>query len=116
MSVSSRSGVAVGDLCARILGGAVPDAGDLEALLRAGDEAPLVFAAARELRERHSGDAVFLYGFVYFSTYCRNECAFCFYRADNDASPRYRKTAGEVVDICRDLASSGVVLLDLTMG
>lgn len=116
MSVLSRSGVAVGDLCARILGGAVPDARDLEALLRAGDEAPAVYAAAREARARHSGDAVFLYGFVYFSTYCRNECAFCFYRADNDESPRYRKTAGEVVDICRDLAASGVVLLDLTMG
>ena len=89
---------------------------DLEALLRAGDEAPLVFAAAREPRDRQSGDAVFLYGFVYFSTYCRNECAFCFYRADNDECPRYRKTTDEVVEICRDLAASGVVLLDLTMG
>ena len=53
---------------------------------------------------------------MYFSTYCRNECAFCFYRADNDESPRYRKSLDEVVAICRDLAASGVVLLDLTMG
>ncbi len=106
----------VAGLCADILAGAVPDRDDLEALLRAGDEAPLVFAAARELRARHSGDAVFLYGFVYFSTYCRNACAFCFYRADNDECPRYRKTTDEVVEICRDLAGSGVVLLDLTMG
>jgi methylornithine synthase len=106
----------IGELCAHILGGAVPDEADLESLLRAGDEAPLVFAAAREMRARHSGDAVFLYGFVYFSTYCRNECAFCFYRADNEESPRYRKTIDEVVAICRDLADSGVVLLDLTMG
>jgi methylornithine synthase len=103
-------------VCADILDGSVPDRGDLETLLRAGDEAPLVFTAAREMRSRHSGDAVFLYGFVYFSTYCRNACAFCFYRADNDECPRYRKTADEVVEICRDLASSGVVLLDLTMG
>ena len=41
---------------------------------------------------------------------------FCFYRADNDESPRYRKSVDEVVAICRDLAASGVVLLDLTMG
>ncbi len=116
MTSVSGPGTSIGDLCARILGGAEPDARDLEALLRAGDEAPLVFAAAREQRERHSGDAVFLYGFVYFSTYCRNECAFCFYRADNDESPRYRKSTDEVVAICRDLAASGVVLLDLTMG
>ena len=103
MSHESGSRVAVGDLCARILDGAVPNARDLEALLRAGDEAPTVFAAAREARARHSGDAVFLYGFVYFSTYCRNACAFCFYRADNDECPRYRKTSDEVVDICSDL-------------
>lgn len=116
MSPVSGSGASIGVLCARILGGAEPDARDLEALLCAGDEAPLVFAAAREMRERHSGDAAFLYGFVYFSTFCRNECAFCFYRADNEESPRYRKSAEEVVAICRDLAASGVVLLDLTMG
>ncbi len=108
MTSASGHGASIGDLCARILGGAEPDASDLEALLRAGDEAPLVFAAAREMRERHSGDAVFLYGFVYFSTWCRNECAFCFYRADNDESPRYRKTAGEVVDICRDAWCSSI--------
>lgn len=110
---ASRS---VAGLCAAILEGAVPTRDELEILLRAGDEAPLVFAAARELRARHSGDAVFLYGFVYFSTYCRNACAFCFYRADNDECPRYRKTTDEVVEICRDLAASGVALLDLTMG
>ncbi len=112
----NHPGVSIDGLCARILQGASPDEGDLESLLRAGDEAPLVFAAAREMRARQSGDAVFLYGFVYFSTYCRNECAFCFYRADNAESPRYRKSADEVVAICRDLAASGVVLLDLTMG
>jgi methylornithine synthase len=112
----SHPGASIGSLCARILEGDVPGERDLETLLGAGEEAPLVFAAAREQRARHSGDAVFLYGFVYFSTYCRNECAFCFYRADNDESPRYRKTTAEVVSICRDLAGSGVVLLDLTMG
>jgi methylornithine synthase len=106
----------IAGLCAGIVEGAAPSRDDIEVLLCAGDEAPLVFEAAREVRARHSGDAVYLYGFVYFSTYCRNACAFCFYRADNDESPRYRKTADEVIAICRDLAASGVVLLDLTMG
>lgn len=106
----------VAGLCADILEGAAPDQDDLQTLLEAGEDAPLVFAAARELRARHTGDAIYLYGFVYFSTYCRNQCAFCFYRADNDECPRYRKTTDEVVEICRDLAASGVVLLDLTMG
>ncbi len=116
MSLSGARRADVAGLCTRILDGAVPDVHEVETLLSATEEAAVVFAAAREARARHSGDAVFLYGFVYFSTYCRNECAFCFYRADNDASPRYRKTLAEVVAICRGLAASGVVLLDLTMG
>jgi len=107
----------VRDLCRRALAGKLLTEPDLAELLAArGDAAEVVFAAAREARVRSFGDAVFLYGFVYFSTYCRNQCAFCFYRADNDQSPRYRKSVSEVVAICRDLAGSGVVLLDLTMG
>jgi methylornithine synthase len=75
-----------------------------------------LFAAAREQRRRQFGNAVFLYGFVYYSTYCRNSCVFCFYRSGNTLSPRYRKQADEVVEICRALADSGVNLLDLTLG
>jgi methylornithine synthase len=107
----------VRDLCSLALEGVVLNEPQLARLLSAtGDDARQVFDAAREMRARVSGDAVFLYGFVYFSTYCRNECAFCFYRAGNEESPRYRKPVDEVVAICRDLAASGVVLLDLTMG
>ena len=107
----------VRDLCRRALAGERLEEPDLAELLAArGAVADAVFTAAREARSRSFGDAIFLYGFVYFSTYCRNECAFCFYRADNDESPRYRKSLDEVVAICRDLAGSGVVLLDLTMG
>ena len=107
----------VRDLCRRALAGERLEEPDIAALLAArGDAADAVFAAAREARARRFGVAVFLYGFVYFSTYCRNECAFCFYRVDNDESPRYRKSLDEVVAICRGLAASGVVLLDLTMG
>ena len=107
----------VRDLCRRALAGELLGEPDLATLLAArGAAAEAVLAAAREARARSFGDAVFLYGFIYFSTYCRNECTFCFYRADNDESPRYRKSLDEVVAICRDLSGSGVVLLDLTMG
>jgi methylornithine synthase len=105
-------------LCAAALDGALLTEAELEILLAIEDEdlAGEVCAAARAARAAHFGDGVFLYGFVYFSTYCRNECAFCYYRADNALSPRYRKTADEVVAICEGLASSGVDMLDLTMG
>jgi len=102
----------------RALAGLPLGGDDLVALLAVEDpdDAALVFAVARELRERHFGDTVFLYGFIYFSTYCRNDCLFCLYRRGNEQSPRYRKTPDEVVRIAVGLARSGVQLIDLTMG
>lgn len=75
-----------------------------------------IFAAAREMRERYFGRKVFAYGFIYFSTHCRNNCHFCFYRRDNDVSPRYRKNPEEILQLAGALEDSGVHLLDLTMG
>lgn len=75
-----------------------------------------IFRAARRLRRRHFGRKIFAYGFVYFSTYCRNSCSFCFYRSSNQQSPRYRKDKSEVLNIARSLAEAGVHLIDLTMG
>jgi len=114
----SPSREVVEDICGRAVDGHPPTTDELERLLRidSPESAEPLFGAARELRRRHFGDAVFLYGFVYFSTYCRNRCAFCLYRNGNEASPRYRKSQDEVVAICRDLAASDVNLLDLTMG
>lgn len=75
-----------------------------------------VMGAARRLREKHFGNKLFLYGFIYFSTYCRNHCSFCFYRRTNELSPRYRKSMQTVVEIASGLGESGVHLIDLTMG
>ncbi len=75
-----------------------------------------VFNVARQLRTRYFKDRVFIYGFVYFSTYCRNECAFCLYRKSNHTLERYRKTDLEIVEAALSLVKSGVHLVDLTMG
>ncbi len=71
---------------------------------------------ARKLREQYFENKVYLYGFIYFSTYCRNDCTFCLYRKSNHRYPRYRKTREEILDTARSLVVSGVHLLDLTMG
>ncbi len=76
----------------------------------------LVMAAAQKVRNQYFGDRLFLYGFIYLSTYCRNHCTFCFYRKTNKQSPRYRKSLAEVVEIACELANSGVHLVDLTLG
>ena len=75
-----------------------------------------LFAAARRQRERHFGNRVFLYGFLYISTHCRNRCSFCFYRKTNIRAIRYRKTPAEITESARQLARSGVHLIDLTAG
>ena len=85
--------------------------------MRTDDEGRInnLFKAARERRADFTGDKIFTYGFVYFSTYCGNDCAFCYYRKSNDIN-RYRKSAEEVLELAKGLAASGVNLLDLTMG
>ncbi|MCL1982800.1 MAG: methylornithine synthase PylB [Clostridiales bacterium] len=74
-----------------------------------------LFASAREMRRQVFGDKIFMYGFVYFSTWCRNNCNFCYFRRDNNIE-RYRKPKDEVLKIAMELADSGVNLIDLTMG
>lgn len=74
-----------------------------------------LFAKARAVRERASGDRIFAYGFVYFTTHCRNNCNFCYFRRDNQIG-RYRKTKEEILATAKALIDSGVNLIDLTMG
>lgn len=79
-------------------------------------EQQAIFDTACQLRRRYFGSRVFAYGFVYFSTYCRNNCRFCYYRKSNRKSPRYRRTTEEIAACATALAQSGVHLIDLTMG
>jgi methylornithine synthase len=75
-----------------------------------------LFAAARRQRERYFDNRVFLYGFLYISTHCRNRCRFCFYRKTNTLPVRYRKTPSRIAESARLLAETGVHLIDLTAG
>lgn len=90
---------------------------DILSLLSISDSSEMeeLFLAANTIRNRHFGNRVYLYGFVYFSTWCKNNCNFCYYRRSNDIE-RYRKTPDEVVLLAQSLADSGVNLIDLTMG
>ena len=74
-----------------------------------------LFAEAREVRDRQFGKHVFAYGFVYFSTYCHNNCTFCYYRRTNSID-RYRKSPEEIISLAADLKDAGIDLVDLTMG
>jgi len=82
------------------------DHGDIEAL----------FKAARSIRENNFSNKIFMYGFIYFSTHCRNNCNFCHYRRSNSASSRYRMDPEKILESACNIAESGVHLIDLTMG
>lgn len=75
-----------------------------------------IFAKARAVRAEQFQNKIFLYGFVYFSTYCKNNCTFCYFRVSNQKPPRYRKSVEEIVNTAVELKNAGIHLIDLTMG
>ncbi|MEE1229259.1 MAG: methylornithine synthase PylB [Lachnospiraceae bacterium] len=91
---------------------------DIGFLLSRSDQESMdkIFSAARKKRAQYFGDKIYMYGFVYFSTYCQNNCSFCYFRKENDKPPRYRKSVDQIVCTARELANSGVGLIDLTTG
>jgi methylornithine synthase len=94
------------------------DKGEIVFLLGLGkpNQIDTVCETARKLRSRYFGDKVFLYGFIYISTFCRNQCSFCYYRRDNSLPVRYRRQASDIIEAAQSLAESGVHLIDLTLG
>ena len=89
---------------------------EIAALLTAeGDDRETIFAAAREVRDKVFGKKTYLSGFMYFSTYCRNDCTFCYFRKSNSID-RYRKSTDEVVHLAQMIADAGINIVDLTMG
>jgi methylornithine synthase len=106
------------DLLAGLPAGEPPETEDVRFLLGLSDGRLIdqVFKAARDLRQEHFGEGAFLYGFIYFSTFCRNDCTFCRYRKSNLALPRFRKSTDSILTAAMRLAEAGVHLIDLTMG
>jgi methylornithine synthase len=106
------------DILLRAVQGLSPSREETIQLLSLEDPASiqLVMSTAQKVRRQYFGNGLFMYGFIYLSTFCRNHCAFCFYRKTNTQSPRYRKNLAEVAEIACRLADSGVHLIDLTLG
>jgi len=114
MSVSTLEKIT--DILDYVRNGGKASVKDVETLLSAeGKDKEELFANAREVRDKQFGNHIFAYGFVYFSTYCKNNCTFCYFRRENNID-RYRKTPEEIVELATDLKDAGIDLVDLTMG
>jgi methylornithine synthase len=90
---------------------------DLRTLLSIESEEDLerLYSAARVVRDYYFGSRVFLNCFIYFSTYCKNQCSFCYYNCRNEIN-RYRLTKEEIKETCKALKGAGFHMVDLTMG
>lgn len=90
---------------------------DLRALLslESKEELEKLYYVAQKVRNHYFGNRVFLNCFIYFSTYCKNQCAFCYYNCKNEIN-RYRLTGEEIKDMCKALKGAGFHMIDLTMG
>ncbi len=117
-SVYSQSNTTVYSIIDRLAAGFDITSENLKILLTLDNrqEIDYLFSAARKARTNHFGNSIFLYGFLYFSTHCRNDCSFCQYRKSNSGLPRYRKTLEEILTAADEMQRSGVHLIDLTMG
>ncbi len=106
------------DTIDRIRRGAAPVMKDVVELMSVTSEEDMetLFAAARDARDRVFGNRVFTYGFVYYSTHCKNDCNFCYFRRSNPHVERYRKPMEEVVQLAGALKDAGINLADLTTG
>jgi biotin synthase len=64
------------------------------------EEAPLLYAEAREVREQAYGKDVYLRGLIEFSSYCRNDCLYCGLRRSNAHAERYRLSEERILSCC----------------
>ncbi|SES78166.1 pyrrolysine biosynthesis protein PylB [Methanococcoides vulcani] len=79
------------------------------------DEIEKLHYVARHIRDNFFGNKVFMYSFVYFSTYCKNKCTFCYYNNANKID-RYRLSVEDIRKICQVIKTENVHMVDLTMG
>ncbi len=73
---------------------------ELLALLRCReqDELHYLYQAANRIRQKVHGNSSCVHGIIEFSNICKNDCAYCGIRRENNRLVRYRMTADEIVE------------------
>ncbi|MCC6544677.1 MAG: [FeFe] hydrogenase H-cluster radical SAM maturase HydE, partial [Nitrospirae bacterium] len=80
--------------------GAELSRGEVLTLLRCRDrdELNLLYSSANRVRQKVHKNSSCVHGIIEFSNICKNDCAYCGIRLDNDRIERYRMTADEIID------------------
>lgn len=66
------------------------------------EEADYLAEKARAEKEKHYGKAVFIRGLIEVSNICKNDCYYCGIRRSNKNCERYRLTAEDILECCRE--------------
>ncbi|NDW12405.1 [FeFe] hydrogenase H-cluster radical SAM maturase HydE [Bacteroides sp. 214] len=76
---------------------------DITLLLTSLDEDLLIYInkVAREATDARFGKTVYARGLIELTNYCRNNCYYCGIRRENKQVERYRLTADEILECCR---------------
>lgn len=75
-----------------------------------------LYRRADAARARHVGDEVHLRGLLEISNHCRRRCGYCGLNAGNPDVPRYRMSAGEILDGARAAVQYGYGTVVLQSG
>lgn len=59
-----------------------------------------LFQQAREVRQEHYGNGIYIRGLIEFTNICKNDCYYCGIRKSNTNSERYRLTKEEILECC----------------
>ena len=81
--------------------GDLPD-GELKELITGEGYTDPLREAADAVRRKYYGDKVFVRGLIEFTNYCKNDCYYCGIRKSNASAQRYRLTAEQILDCCRE--------------
>lgn len=66
------------------------------------EEAEYLAEKAREEREKHYGNKVFIRGLIEISNICKNDCYYCGIRRSNKNCDRYRLTEEDILECCKE--------------
>src|SRR3989304_4827154 len=105
-SPSVRSESDIERIIAKGEAGAQLSRDELLALLRCRDrdELNLLYSTANRIRQKVHKNSSCVHGIIEFSNICKNDCAYCGIRSDNNRLERYRMTADEIVDTAASAA------------
>ncbi|MGN0499438.1 MAG: [FeFe] hydrogenase H-cluster radical SAM maturase HydE [Acutalibacteraceae bacterium] len=82
---------------------------DFRAIVRCEDkqEIEYLFSKSRDQAKRYYGNKIFVRGLIEFTNHCKNDCLYCGIRASNKNAKRYRLSAEEILDCCKNGYSLG---------